>query len=191
MALETATHITDLINTNPTGADDRSTADDHLRLIKAVLLTDFANISGAVTASHTQLNKLTSTAGNGALDAFPTGTLVTFQQTAAPTGWTKETTHHNKALRVVTGTAGSGGSHFFSTVFGKSATDSTAITIAQMPAHTHTSTITSDGGGSNALQGTTSIGQSNPSSSTGGGAGHTHGMDIRVLYVDLIIASKD
>jgi hypothetical protein len=29
------------------------------------------------------------------------GTLMLFQQTAAPTGWTKQTTHNDKALRVV------------------------------------------------------------------------------------------
>lgn len=38
-----------------------------------------------------------------------------FQQTAAPTGWTKQTSGvDNKALRVVSGTAGSGGSNAFS-----------------------------------------------------------------------------
>ena len=45
---------------------------------------------------------------------FPTGTLMLFAQTSAPTGWTKSTTHNNKALRVVSGTAGSGGSNAFS-----------------------------------------------------------------------------
>ena len=44
---------------------------------------------------------------------FPTGTKMLFQQTSAPTGWTKVTTHNNKALRVVSGTAGSGGSNAF------------------------------------------------------------------------------
>jgi hypothetical protein len=40
-----------------------------------------------------------------------------FQQTSAPTGWTKQTTHDNKALRVVTGSASSGGSVGFTTAF--------------------------------------------------------------------------
>ena len=44
------------------------------------------------------------------IELFPTGTLMLFQQTAAPTGWTKQTTHDDKALRVVSGTASSGGS---------------------------------------------------------------------------------
>jgi len=45
---------------------------------------------------------------------FPSGTKMIFQQTSAPTGWTKVTSSvDNKALRVVSGTAGSGGSNAF------------------------------------------------------------------------------
>jgi hypothetical protein len=49
--------------------------------------------------------------------AFPAGTVMLFAQTSAPTGWTKSTAHDNKALRVVSGTAGSGGSVAFTTAF--------------------------------------------------------------------------
>lgn len=57
MALESATHISDLVTTNPVGATDtKASLDDHIRLIKSVLKTDFANISGAVTPTHTELN---------------------------------------------------------------------------------------------------------------------------------------
>ena len=49
------------------------------------------------------------------VDPFPSGTSMLFQQTAAPTGWTKQTTHNDKALRIVTGTVGTGGSAAFST----------------------------------------------------------------------------
>ena len=48
---------------------------------------------------------------------FASGTTMLFVQTASPTGWTKSTTHDNKALRVVSGTAGSGGSVAFTTAF--------------------------------------------------------------------------
>ena len=54
---------------------------------------------------------------------FPAGTTMLFQQTTAPTGWTKQTTHNDKALRVVSGTASSGGTLAFTTVFGRTATD--------------------------------------------------------------------
>lgn len=66
MALEAATHLDELVSTNPTGSDDRSTADDHLRLIKAVLQTDFPNITGAMTASQAELNVLDGYTGNTA-----------------------------------------------------------------------------------------------------------------------------
>jgi hypothetical protein len=47
---------------------------------------------------------------------FPSGTLMLFQQTAASPFRTKQTTHNDKALRVVSGTASSGGTNAFSTV---------------------------------------------------------------------------
>ena len=68
---------------------------------------------------------------------IPSGTPMLFQQTAAPTGWTKQVTHNDKALRVVSGTASSGGSIAFSTVFAKTATDATTLTTTTMPAHSH------------------------------------------------------
>jgi outer membrane usher protein FimD/PapC len=52
-----------------------------------------------------------------------------FVQTAAPTGWTKSTSHDNKALRIVSGTAGSGGSVAFTTVFG-SQTPSGSVSVS-------------------------------------------------------------
>lgn len=51
MSLETATYIDALVVSNPDGADARSTADDHLRLIKASLKRSFPMIGGAVSAS--------------------------------------------------------------------------------------------------------------------------------------------
>ena len=49
---------------------------------------------------------------------FPSGTKMLFQQTSAPTGWTKITSGvNNKSLRVVSGTVGSGGNVAFTTAF--------------------------------------------------------------------------
>ena len=56
MALETGTYISDLVSTNPTGSDQKNTADDHIRLIKSTVKTTFPNVSGAVTPTHTELN---------------------------------------------------------------------------------------------------------------------------------------
>ena len=50
--------------------------------------------------------------------AFPSGTKMLFQQTSAPTGWTKITSGvENKSLRVTSGTVGSGGNVGFTTAF--------------------------------------------------------------------------
>jgi microcystin-dependent protein len=51
-------------------------------------------------------------------EAFASGTRMLFHQTSAPTGWTKDTSNNNNsALRVVTGSAGSGGSMDFTSAF--------------------------------------------------------------------------
>lgn len=92
--------------------------------------------------------------------AFASGTLMLFQQTSAPTGWTKQTTHNNKALRVVSGTASSGGSVAFTTAFASQAVSgnvsvsastgavsapvsigNTTLTTPQIPSHSHTETF--------------------------------------------------
>lgn len=51
-------NISTLVATNPTGADAKSTADDHIRGTKAVLLAQFAGLTGPVTATHTELNRV-------------------------------------------------------------------------------------------------------------------------------------
>lgn len=64
MGLETGIdYVSQLVDTNPTPSDPVNQGDDHIRIIKHTLLESFANVSGAVTASHTELN-LTKTATN-------------------------------------------------------------------------------------------------------------------------------
>lgn len=59
MALETGTYISSLNSANPVGpSDPKSQGDDHIRLIKATLLATFPNITGVVTASHSELSIL-------------------------------------------------------------------------------------------------------------------------------------
>lgn len=62
MALETATFIDSLVETNPTGSDDRSTSDDHHRLIKASMKRTFPNVTDEVRATAVNLNFLTGVA---------------------------------------------------------------------------------------------------------------------------------
>ena len=52
------------------------------------------------------------------VEALPSGSTMLFYQASAPSGWTKQTTHNDKSLRVVSGTGGgNGGSTAFSSIF--------------------------------------------------------------------------
>ena len=72
MAVDTALHIGTLDPTNPTGATSRKEADDNFRHIKEVLKRDFAGVTGAVTATHTELNRLVGVTADvqGQIDAL-------------------------------------------------------------------------------------------------------------------------
>ena len=172
-------------------------------------------LSGNIDVSSNTLT--TSTAQKQAISAtaFASGTKMIFNQTSAPTGWTKDTSsNNNSALRVVTGTAGTGGSQDFTSAFG--ATISVAISnashtlaISEMPAHTHISKFFPQGGSYTSYYpglpghsgGTTSNGTAG--TSTGGGGSHTHNNslsgtgssgsthNLSVKYVDVIVATKD
>jgi hypothetical protein len=166
---------------------------------------------GVYTSSGTTLtrNVLKSTNSNavislsGAAEVFITpshkhffdqGTAVLFQQSSAPTGWTKQTTHNDKALRVVSGTASSGGTNAFSTVFGRTATDAFTLSINEIPSHSHPSpSLVGTFGGQHGLIDSANSGSSGAlgTPAAGGGNPHSHGMDIRVQFVDVIIATKD
>ena len=109
-------------------------------------------LSGALTVSSGGANitgTVTATLFSGPWANIPSGTAMLFAQTAAPTGWTKSTTHDNKALRVVSGAASSGGSVAFTSAFTSQAVTGTntpyALTAAEIPAHTHTATSTDAG----------------------------------------------
>ena len=60
MAKETASYISQLVATNPVASDSVSVGDDHLRMLKTVLKTQFSGLSGttAVTASEAEMNYL-------------------------------------------------------------------------------------------------------------------------------------
>lgn len=75
----------------------------------------------------------------------PKGTRILFQQSVCPTGWTKDTTHNDKSLRIVSGTVGSGGTNNFSTVMAQTVVGSTTLSASQVPAHTHTGSGTTSG----------------------------------------------
>lgn len=135
---------------------------------------------------------------------FASGTRLLFQQTSAPTGWTKVTTFNDVALRVVSGAASSGGSVAFSTAFASRAVTgsvgATTLSTSEIPSHTHTAGTTAGvqaAGGKQTPTDVRSISASgNATGATGGGGSHSHSfsgtsIDLAVQYVDVIIATKD
>jgi hypothetical protein len=181
-----------------------------------------------VVAPGTANNVLTSNgttwisqapAASGGFDA---GTVMLFGQTTAPTGWTKDSTNYNNSgLRVVTGTASTGGSVDFTTAFASQtpsgsvsisaisgSAGATTLSTPQIPSHTHT--INRYNGDGSAITAFTDSNQpagtsSNPANATGGGGSHTHpfsfssgtasfsgnAINLAVKYVDVIRASKN
>jgi hypothetical protein len=128
--------------------------------------------------------------------AYVSGNQTLFRASSAgtgsiPSGWTIAA-QNNKALRISSGTPSSGGATAFTSVFNASITSgSTALTIAQMPAHTHTIAIAdSDVDGGIDYPGNNGSG-SRTTGSTGSGAGHTHAVTMPNLqYYDFNVIQK-
>ncbi len=160
----------------------------------SVTLANSGVTAGSYTAPTITVDakgRITS-ATAGSAGGFAAGTRLAFQQTSAPTGWTKDTTAaiNDSILRLVTGSVSSGGSTAFSTFNGQTATGATTLSTSQMPSHTHSYTAPggnkSGGGGS-----TGNYGLAATTGATGGGGSHTHSMTTAIKYYDFIIASKD
>jgi len=174
------------------------------------------NSSGAIGAGGANFGvagQVLTSAGNATPPSwqtlpqeFESGTRILFQQTAAPTGWTKDTTHNDKALRVVNGAASSGGSVAFTSAFTSQAISgsvgSTTLVESQIPSHTHThrgyvtvkggSAWPNSGGGGGATISNSGL----TTTATGGGGSHNHSfsanaINLAVQYVDVIIATKN
>lgn len=142
-------------------------------------------------------------------DSFPTGTRVAFQQSAAPTGWTKDTSTDDAAFRLTSGTVGSGGTVGFTALFTgvvAGTVGGTTLSISQMPGHTHVAQASGTRTGSNSRNpngvffGSSGDGQdygpvSLTTQSTGGGTSHTHSFtgttNLALKYTDFIVAVKN
>lgn len=75
MPVESATYINSLNASYPTGSDNISQGDNHIRLLKETIKATFPNIAGAVSGTHTAINSAV-TAANAATDANTASTIV-------------------------------------------------------------------------------------------------------------------
>lgn len=188
MALETAQYISQLVPSNPLSTDTVAQADDHIRLIKSTLKATFPNITGPVTATQDQL-----------ANPIPSGGIIMWAGALVPTGW--KLCDGNNATpdlrgRFIIGSntsyplgssggsinSSSGGSHSHSMSSAGShihggSVGLTALSISQLPAHTHTyealsgTSVHPTGSGSTEARGTVTT---NTSGSVGAGEGHSH-----------------
>lgn len=219
MPVETGTTIEDLDDLWPLSGDAVLEGDNHLRLIKAILKAQFPGVGGdgfatAITATEAEINYLSGvTSGIQAqLDAqeadfqgnlyAPAGTVMIFHQAAAPTGWTQVLTFDNSMLRVVNSGDGSGAGTDSPISWASAHVHTTAghtLTIAEVPAHTHSFTAYGSNGGNAVETAAAGVGTSfvQVTSSSGGGGSHTHGdtgsagATFTPRYINVIKASKD
>ena len=189
-----ATHTGDV-----TGATVLTIANDAVTAAKIA-----ANAVGAseinVTGNGTA-GQFLSSDGDGTMtwaDAgggFDAGTRMAFNQTAAPTGWTKDTTAaiNDALLRTVTGTVSSGGATAFSTYNAATTTGAHTLTTAQIPSHTHSYTTVTPGSRSinTSSEGSNTVSGAKTTGAAGGGGSHTHTLTKNIKYYDFIIASKN
>lgn len=176
--------------------------------LSASLDTIFGNVRGSLLYRDAALwavlgpgvaNQILATGGPGANPAwaprtaeFPSGTIMLFRQTLAPTGWTKSVVLNDYGLRVTSGAVGTTPGTPFSTVFAQTSVGNTTLSTPQIPAHTHTVPLQVAGKATTDVTGNNSITTANTtSSSQGGGGAHTHSVSLSLSYADVIIASKD
>ena len=174
-------------------------------------------VSGGFTISGTCTATAFSGDGSGlsGVAAFAAGSRMLFQQTSAPTGWTKVTSGvENKALRITTGTVGSGGSNNFTSVLnntvssgGSGSISAHTLSESEMPQHRHRvdtynefgnrySNWATEGGYRQAH----AHGTRRPpwTQNVGSSSSHTHSFsfsagtfNLNVQYEDVIIAAKN
>lgn len=133
MAVETGTIISDFDVAKPAGTEPKSILDDQIKWVKSALLATFANITGAVTATHTDLNKVGVTQSPGDNTTAPASTA--FVQAAIATVNAQTAT----TVAVVSGTTQTAvaGSHYVLTNVA-----ATTVTLPASPASADTVWVT-------------------------------------------------
>jgi len=147
MGLETATYITDLVSTNPLGTDSKAQGDNHIRLLKSVLQTQFPNLgSAAVTATAAELNLL---AGGIFNIIYPVGTIYESTSSANPSTYFAGTTWERYGDGKVTVGQATGDSDF-NDITDTGGAKTVSLSTGEIPSHSHYfSGTTSQAGGHN------------------------------------------
>ena len=219
MPLETGNTISDLNVLWPLDTDVVLQGDDHLRLIKSILLSQFVadgnGLDLPVLANAEEMNFLQGVSSNiqdqlDALDAIlESGTTMVFYQAVAPTGWTQVVADvDDKMLRVVSGAGGAFAGNDLVTDWDDhthEGGDHTLLT-AEMPAHGHfvqddesavqvqdTPVVAGNLGAG--FTGTTDLVNLQRTKDEGGDGAHSHGDSVSSsfdpAYLDVIIATRD
>jgi len=171
------------------------------------------------TAGNTLTSNGTTWVSSTPSPEFTSGTRMTFNQTNAPTGWTKDTGTNNAGFRLVSGSVSSGGTVDFTTAFASQtpsgsvsinsisgSAGATTLTTPQIPAHAHPfNNNNNNEPGGNGVSAGAEVTGTTTTNNTGGGGSHDHpfsfssgsatfsgnAINLAVKYVDLIIAQKN
>lgn len=155
---------------------------------RCVIYADTTNGARIVAIAQSNIN---------APEIIGAGNQMFFATTSPPTSWTKVSIYNDFALRLISGTVTAGGSVNFSTLFGRTATDSYTLVAGNIPTGpglsydklTTTVVNTYSGTGPGVTVGATPF---TATALTGAaGQGFTMGIDMRVKYLDIILATKD
>lgn len=155
-------------------------------------------MTAALTLSGLPVNP-TDAADKAYVDSktIPSGTIMLFLQSAAPTGWTRVNANDDSLLRCVgSATPASGGTNGFVATFNtQTTTAGFTITTTYLPTLTATQVYENFASGtatgiSPASGGSTAMLQNAPTI-TGSSTAHTHGITTAIKYVDVLQASKN
>jgi hypothetical protein len=158
MPLESGTVISNLDSTWPLTSDPVGQGDDHIKLLKSVLKSQFPGSGGqgfskVINATEDEINYLVGvsssiqtqidniiTGVSGALNA-PAGTVLLFANAATPPGWTKLTSVDDAVLRVVSsatpGTTGGSISITNMSINHSHTTGTHVLVTSEIPNHRH------------------------------------------------------
>lgn len=137
--------------------------------------------------------RIVAIAGSSTADPIPAGSRTLWYNASAPSGWTAVVLN-DYAIKIVTNGSGgvTSGSVAYSTLYARTATDPHALTLGEIPAHTHTTNAGTTLGINTDNQGQCPrFTAGTESSSAGSGFSHSHNIDMRVLTAAFVLATRD